>query len=281
MPSFFDSAVARTSVTHKSATFELPIHYYRDDAFVLMYSADLAAVRAELPSDKLHPVLIAPGRAVVAVAAFNYIDTSIGPYGELGIAVPVVFGAAQPVPLLPALLEAGYPGFGLLILHLPVTTQKARDAGRGQWGYTKLVVDMHFENTPEHLRCRLSQEGEHILTLQVEKGGWFAKDRRPLITYSVKDGDLLRTTIPQRASLRWQLRPRGCWLALGDHPLAQSVQKLDLSPRPLLKRYYLERSAILPAGEVIERGVRSLDGCFGRDRQGELSVTYLARAGGR
>jgi len=281
LPSFFDSAVARTAVTHQSATFELPIHYYRDDAFMLMYSADLAAVRAQLPSDRLHPVLIAPGRAVVAVVAFNYLDTSIGPYGELGIAVPVVFGAAKPVPLLPALLEAGYPGFGMLVLHLPVTTTRARDAGRGQWGYTKLVVDMHFEITPEHLRCRLADEGRHILTLQVDKGGWFATDRRPLITYSVKDGDLIRTTIPQKASLRWHPRAGGSWLALGDHPLARSVQALDLSPRPLLKRYYIERSAILPAGQIVERGVRPLDGLFGRDREGELSVTYLARDGGR
>jgi len=41
--------------------------------------------------------------------------------------IPVVHGR-RPLPLLPALMEASYPGFGNLVLHLPVTGLKPRDA---------------------------------------------------------------------------------------------------------------------------------------------------------
>jgi hypothetical protein len=274
MSRFFDDARDTTTVTHGSATFELPIRYYRDDCFMLFFSADADAVRATLPSDELHPVTLLGGRAVVAILGFNYLDTSIGSYGEVAVAAPVVHGR-RPVPLLPALLESDYAGFGGLVLHLPVTHKIARDAGRGQWGYTKFVADMAFENTPEHHRCRLSEKGEHILTLTVAKGGLFAREKRPITTYSVKDGDLIRTVVPQRGTARWWPRCRKSGVELGHHPVAQSIRDLDLSPEPLLKRYFVERSAILPAGVVVERGVRPLDGYRGAHDEAEHTVAYL------
>jgi hypothetical protein len=273
MSGFFDAARTTTTVTHGSATFDLPISYYRDDAFALVFSADLDAVRATLPSDELEPVTVVGGRATIAIVGYNYLDTTIGSYGEVAVSALVVHGR-RPLPLLPALLESDYAGFGALVLHLPVTHRIARDAGRGQWGFTKFVADMAFENTPEHHRCRLSEQGDHILTLKVAKGGMFARDERPLTTYSVKEGDLIRTIIPQVGAYRWWPRCKDSSLELGNHPVAQSLKDLDLSPRPLLKRYYVERSGILPAGVVVERGVRPLDGYQGTLEEAEHTVTY-------
>jgi hypothetical protein len=257
-------------------TFELPILYFRDDMFAAFHTADLAAVRAALPSDRLHPLALPGGRALAAVVAFNYVDTSIGPYGEVGVVVPAVHGTRPPpVALLPGLLESRYPGFGNVVLHLPVTTRDARDGGRGQWGYTKFVSDMRFEITPEYQQCELGEAGAHILTLRVARRGLITKDEKPLTTYSVRDGRLLRTCIPMRGICRNALRPPGCFLRLGSHPVADSIRALGLSERPLLTRYYLERAAILPEGEVVEEGVRALDGFKGSDREGELTVDYL------
>jgi len=171
MSDFFAGTRPGTEVTKGTATFELPILYFRDDVFAAFYTADERRVRALLPSDRLFPVTLPRGRALVGIAAFNYIDTSIGPYGELGVVVPTVHGRKPRVPILPGFLEARYPGFGNVVLHLPVTKTIARDAGRGQWGYTKFVADMHFRSTPEHFECRLSEADAHILTLRVAKPG--------------------------------------------------------------------------------------------------------------
>jgi hypothetical protein len=273
---FFASSGPKRSVTHGRASFELPILYFRDDCFGLFFGADFDRVRAALPSDRLHPVRLLDGRAIVAVVAFNYVDTSIGTYGEVGVVVPTVHGASPPPRFLPALRESRDPRFGLTVLHLPVTNMVARDAGRGEWGYTKFVADMDFEVGPEEQVCRVGEEGQHILTLRVPRGGLLMGDRSPIVTFSVKDGDLVRTEIPQRASYRMGLRPSGASLELGDHPVARSIRDLGLSPRPFMSRYFVERAGILPSGSVVERGVRPLDGYRGSDRVGRHTVGYGA-----
>jgi hypothetical protein len=275
MTDFFSQSRPGRQVTHGEARFTLPILYHRDDCFAAFFSCDGEAARAAMPSERLHPVRLPGGRAIVAVAAFNYLDTSIGPYGEVGVVVPAVYGRHPAPPLLPGLFEARWPGFGTVVLHLPVTRQVARDAGRGQWGYTKFVADMDFRITPERLRCRLRDGQQPILTLRVPRGGLTLPDGKPLVTYSVRDGALLRTTVAQRGTARSALRPRGASLELGDHPLADTLRELDAAPRPFLTRYYVERAGILPAGEVVEQGVRPLEGWPGDDREGELTVSYL------
>lgn len=278
MTAFFEGTRPGTEVHHGTARFELPILYHRDDAFALFFTANAGAVEALMPTPNLHPVRMPGGRAMVGIAAFNYIETSIGPYGEVAVVVPVVHGR-KPLPILPALMEAGYRGFGNLVLHLPVTGTGPRDAGRGVWGYTKFVADMQFAVGPETLACRMEEEGEHILTLKVPRRGILRRDPKPLITYSVLDGRLIRTVIPQRAIFHLGLRPRDAALELGDHQVSRSIAALGLAPRALVSRVYLYRPAILPAGEVVEEGVGPLDGYRGRDRAGVHEVHMTAGEG--
>lgn len=274
MPDFFSKVSPGGTVTHGNATFDLPILYFRDDLFLLFFSGDLAKLKSLMPSDKLHPVRLSGTRGMVGIAAFNYIDTSIGPYGEVGVVVPCVYGDKPAPPVWPALREGKYPGFGTLVLHLPVTKTLARDAGRGEWGYTKFVADMKFLNTPEYMQVVLSEGPERILTMRAAKKGFTKKDERPLVTYSVKDGRLIKTTIPQTGTFRFSLSPAGSFLDLGEHAVAGSIRGLGLSVKPIMSRVFLDRSGILPAGETIEEGVRPLEGYYGDDHEGEHSVSY-------
>jgi hypothetical protein len=136
---------------------------------------------------------------------------------------------------------------------------------------------MRFQSTPEFQECRLEEGGKHILTLRVAKRGPPFPDRRPLITYSVKDGALLRTTIPQSAIVRTALGAGGSSLELGDsHPVATSVRELGIDPRPVMTRSNLDRSAILSEGEVVEQNVRPLEGYLGVEREeGKLQTTHV------
>jgi hypothetical protein len=272
----FSSTRPGEKVTHGTVSFELPILYFRDDVFGLLFGADFRKVHALMPSDRLHPVRLPGGGAIVGIFAMNYYETTVGPYGEVAVAVPVVHGSKEPTPLIPLLMEADYPGYGLLILHLPVTTLAARDGGRGVWGFTKFTSDMVFTLTPEFMECRLSEEGTHILTLRVARQGMALRDRKPLISYTVKEQRLIRTTIPQKGSQRLALCPKDSFLELGDHPVAVSIQELGLSDRPFVSRYYMERSGILPKGEVIEEGVHTLEGYYGLEREGTLETRYIA-----
>ncbi len=274
MSTFFSSTRPGVKVTHGAATFELPALYFRDDAFLLFFTADSDKVRALLPSDNLYPVLLSKRKAIVGIVAFNYIDTSLGPYGEVGVALPVVYGDSPPPILLPALMESRFNNYGLLVAHLPVTNTLARDAGRGVWGYTKFVADMRFTLTPESMKCRLAEEERHILTLTAPRKGFALRDNKPFVTYSVKDGDLIKTTLPLKSVIRFAVKPKGASLRLGDHPVARSIRDLGISEKPFMSRYFLEKSCVLPEGRVIERGARPLEGYYGKDREGKLEVVH-------
>jgi len=277
MRPFFEGTRPGRCVRLGTAELELPVLYFRDDSFGALFTADLARLRAAMPSQKLYPVPHStPGRGLIYIGCFNYLDTSVGPYGEVAVVVPAVYGR-RPPPVLPSIFEGRWPGFGGVILHLPVTTRLTRDGGRVYWGYAKFVADMRFQSTPEFHQCRLDEGGRHIFTLRVVKRGPPLPDRRPLITYSVKDGALVRTTIPQSALVRMALGGGGSSLELGDsHPVAMSIRELGIDPRPVMTRSNLDRSAILPEGEVVEQGVRPLAGYLGVEREeGELLTTHL------
>ena len=274
MTDFFQGTRPGHEVEMRGQVFEMPILYFRDDAFILFFTADQERVKAIMPSNKLHPVTLPGQKAMIGLAAFNYIETSIGPYGEVGVVVPAVYASKPPPTTVPALLESRYNGFGLVVAHLPVTNTIARDGGRQGWGYTKFVADMKFGLTPEYMECRVSEEEQHILTVRVTRGGVFKRDKKPLVTFSVKDGNLIKTTIPQVGSCRMSLKPTGSFLLLGHHPVSESIRDMGISTRPFMSRYYVERSAILPTGQVIEEGVRPLEGYLGRDREGEHTVEY-------
>jgi hypothetical protein len=65
-----------------SAKVDLPILYYRDDAFMGVFTAAREPVQALLPSRRLYPVLASAERAMLVVVAFNYFETSGGPNGR-------------------------------------------------------------------------------------------------------------------------------------------------------------------------------------------------------
>jgi len=274
MASFFDNTRPAKIITIDNNSYELPILYKRDEFMGLYYTADANRVKSILPSQRLHPITLPNGRAIVAIAAYNYRETSIGPYGELVSGIPCVYGV-KPLPFtgfLPAFLESRFPGFGVLVHHLPVTKTIARDAGRNIWGYTKFIASIHFEITPEHLECRMSEDNDHILSFRVVRRGIYSVDSKPIITYSVKDRQLIKTIIPQKGTKRFCMKTDGCFLKLGDHQVAKSIEALDLSDTPLMSIYYPERWAILPEGTVIEKNVQSFDGYMGNDNEGIHSI---------
>jgi len=257
-----------------SVKVDLPILYYRDDSFMGVFTAAREPVRALLPSRQLYPVLASAERAMLVVIAFNYFETSVGPYGEIGIVIPCTDGRQAP-PWLPLALEAKYPGWGGFVLHLPVTSRVAHDAGRGIWGYTKFVSDMDFQKRPAYQRVRLAEGDSHILTLTVQQSGLTLKDNRPLITYSVLDGQLLKTVVPSRSVYQLGLTPTSGKLELGDHEIADELRSLDVSATPIATKNYLTRYGILPAGQVMGTADRPHTGHMTQDRQfGRLTVNY-------
>lgn len=263
-----------TGIDVGPARVNLPIPYYRDDCFMGIFSASYPAVRALLPSADLHPVVLPNGRAIVAVIAFNYLETGVGSYGEIGIALPCTYGRLA-LPLLPLALESRYPGWGGFVLHLPVTTLLARQAGRLIWGYPKFIADMAFTKLPAYQSVRMEEGGGHILSLTVRQKGLTLRDNRPLVTYTARGDDLLRTSVPTRAVYQLGFGASAGKLELGSHWISDQLRQLEISSAPLVTKNYLSRSSLLPVGEVIAHLDHPYIGYLGKElEKGRLAVAY-------
>lgn len=273
---FFSNTRPGRSATYNESTFDLPVLYFRDDFFGLYFTADYQKVKAIMPSKNLYPLMMANGRAIIVIAAYNYRDTTIGPYGEIPVAIPVVMNEklTRKSSLRPLLKESNHPGFGALVQHLPVTKVEARDAGRGEWGYTKFIADMKFRMVPEYFSCSMHDAGKHILDIHVPRRGFRLNDKKPLTTYSVKERQLIKTVVKQKGIKRISLRTSGAYVKFGDHPVARSITDLGISKKPFMSFYYTERSGVLPSGEVVENDVNPFEGYIGDSREAIHETLY-------
>nr|WP_275585793.1 acetoacetate decarboxylase family protein [Geodermatophilus sabuli] len=241
-----------------------------------VHTADPEAVAAALPSPELRPARWVDGRALISVAAFRYraVTTAddppgvLAPYGELAVAAVVTRG---PAPRLLPLLRRRLP---LFVLHLPVTTAEARDAGRALWGFPKFVADMDFAEERPVRQVTLAEGSTTVLTLRVRGTGPVLSDRRPAVMYTARQGELLETVVPMAGRLRLGLGRRAGGLELGDHPVARELRAMDVSSAPLVVFDYLEHRSLLPPGRPIGPA-RDHPGHRGADREsGRCTVRH-------
>ncbi len=235
MKDLFANVTKNEPVTVGDHLIALPILYRRMDAFFATYGADLRAVSALLPSSRLAPIKVWPGRALVALNAFNYVDTDIGPYGEFSVGVPCT------------LTHAGRRRFGVYVHRLPVTIDAAFQAGVRLWGYPKFVCDMSFESGADNL-VTLEQDDTLILELRVEKGGLGIGLARSMTTFTVLDGDLIETVVNFQAVAR--VVPHGlAAINYGPHHMGAELASLGLGSRPIATGELLDLKMALPAGQ--------------------------------
>ncbi|HET8930234.1 MAG TPA: acetoacetate decarboxylase family protein, partial [Acidimicrobiales bacterium] len=243
---------------------DVPIRYYRTDCFLGIFAADHDAVAELLPSDRLFPVRLKGGRAAIGVVAYNYSETGVGPYGEIGIAALCTFDRAAK-PMVPLLRETADPRFGAFVLHLPVTSRIARDAGRTIWGYPKFVADMTFDLRPERRSVEMCEQGRELLGLEVRNHGKFLRDNKPVVTFSEQRGQMVRTVVATRAEYRTKVGHGNGRLELGDHEVAQQLRELDISTDAMATKYYLSHAAVLPKGETLCPADEAYEGFAGSD----------------
>ncbi|MBW1643478.1 MAG: hypothetical protein JRJ76_11620, partial [Deltaproteobacteria bacterium] len=73
----------------------LPVFYYDTTSMTAIYTASTKKVKQLLPSPKMNPIEIFPGKCLAAFTAFEYRKTDIDPYNEFSIAFPVTFNKPQ------------------------------------------------------------------------------------------------------------------------------------------------------------------------------------------
>ena len=222
-----------------------------------MFRARRAAVEELLAGTGLVPALGFGGDATVALSYYEYRDTSVGPYNEVGLAA-FVRPASAPAPRLPITdlyRRVAARTIGAYVLDLPVTTPIANAAGRELWGYPKFVTPISFHLDRGRFESAIDDpEGAApIAVLAGRLGLGVPAPAMSLVTFSVRHGDLVRTHIDVRGRVRAR-GPGELRLDVGGsrHPMADRLRRLGLDgARPLVVMTTDRFQSRLNAGVVI------------------------------
>lgn len=228
-------AVPRTKVTTSVGDVELPILYYDNSHVIAAFAADADGVAAKLQGTGLVPALHVGRRPVVIGAFYEYRETSIGPYNEVGFGIAVYpEGHARSRPLIgwaDLLRPPDRRDQGAYITDLPVTTQEAYAAGSEIWGYPKFVAPIPFTLGGGRFSCSVEDpdDGSTIMEISGRALPVVPIPPSPLVLYSHHEGVMLRTHVDVRNGMRAHL-PGGIRLKVGDsrHRMANNLRDLGL-----------------------------------------------------
>ena len=221
----------RTHVNTSEGDVTMPILYYNSSQMTAFFWVELEKAKP-LTQDGLD-VISFGGKALVGLSFYEYRETSIGSYNEVGVAIACVpTGVKVPkYPLLSLIKNVDKSQVGFNVIDLPVTTPAACAAGKEIWGYPKFVAGIDFDLTKQNFRGVVrNPDGENnIVKMEGNFGLGIPYPIIDLILFSNHQGDMLRTLVNIRAKGKVTL-PGSMKVTLGEsnHPMAQRLASLGL-----------------------------------------------------
>lgn len=240
---FFED-VQQHGVDITGGSVEVPILYKDIFAIAANFMAPVLPLKNLLPTSKLVPIEVLPGKGLLSFLAFDYRETSIGPYREFAIAIPVRYKPRLNVPLFPALRMAASLSFEAYVWQLPLDSEIGLNAGIEIWGFPKFLAEIEFSEAEKSIMCSLSEKGEHILTLEVGLSNPKMKSYFDFKTYTIKDDQLLLTeTKGLSGGIGRSFLPGTASLSLGEHPLSRQIR--EVAPGKSIQTIYIPNGQIL------------------------------------
>lgn len=213
----------------------MPVQIRAASAFMAMYSVPTAAAQSLIDYTGLEILQFRPGRGICVLVFVDYVDGDLGPYNEFGVAFLVRDHRADSTSVPQDLKALARGRAGALIHQLPVDGDFTLAAGRGIWGFPKVLADFDVDHTGSVKRGSVSRDGRLIAQLSVKPGipvpGSGAGTS--LAAYSHLDG-LTRFTTWDMNPTGIRSRPGGAELKLGSHPIADELRSLGLPKRALV-----------------------------------------------
>lgn len=209
----------------------MPIMYYDSSQVMAFFWVDLEKAKPLVQADL--DVVSFGGKALAGISFYEYRETSIGSYNEVGVAIAVLpKGAKVPrFPLLSLMKDLDKTEIGLYIIDLPVTTPAACAAGKEIWGLPKFVTGIDFDlNKRDFSGTVYSPEGkEPIVKLEGSFGLGIPCSVIDLALYSNYNDEMLRALVNIRSKGKLSLAGSiKATLGNKSHPMAQRLASLGI-----------------------------------------------------
>ena len=215
-----------------------PAFYQDGTLLAAVYTVNSSKVRRLLPTRKLKPVNLIPGRALAVVTALEVRASDLDPYCEVGVSFFVSYNRYT-VPFFSAVRAGLARDYETFVWHLPVTTEIARYGGVHLVGLPKFIADIKFDRSESQVACRVSENGSHVLTLTGNVLRTRGSGETRVKVFSQKNGHMLASNMyTDVVEFGETYNRNAAKLEFGAaHPIGRALSDIDLSPRPLLYQY--------------------------------------------
>jgi len=231
--------VPRESFKTSMGNIELPILYYDVNLLIAFYFIEQKRARNILRNTDLETLGFYNGKSLVALALFEYKDTTVGIYNEVGLAIgvkekekKVFFPTLQLFKLLLKTNSQNIP-IGFYILHLPVTTKKANVAGREIWGYPKFITEIplkfDLQNSYFNGSVKDPDNKKSIFEIDGKLKKGISIPAFDLITYTYFENQLIRTIIDVSGNFNFSFNSSFRLKNVeSKHPMAETIKALGI-----------------------------------------------------
>jgi hypothetical protein len=241
----FQKSIPQSPRALSVGSCDLPILYKDASWMGVFFSVELSVATAFLKDSGVEPWPIF-GRAVAAIYAWEYRDSTVGSYNEVGLGIQCRKPGTNP-----SLIKLGFdmlaqPNQGIWVASLPVTTIEACRAGVEIWGYPKYVTNIETRFDQKEGQVKLADE----LQLNVS-GPTFLKKNIPIATYSKLGNQIQRTSISVKTDVK--LCTSGQLKLLSENgQTGQCAAQLRLNKSKVLGSFLANQfEAVLPIGETL------------------------------
>ena len=217
---------------------EFPILYYDLRYITAIFTAKTSKLRNLLPHSNFRPIEMWPGTGMLGITAFEYRDTSIGPYNEIAIVIPVKFPPQFVFPGITAISMMKKNIFPVYIHHLPVTTDIALQVGVHFWNYPKFLAEISFEDQGKDVEVTVKEKGSLILKVLSKRLPARESAEVQFHTYSIRDNIVMHgSAIGWAQRLGTTMIGKMAQLELGEHPISEELRELNLKENAYSGQY--------------------------------------------
>ncbi|MCM8792665.1 MAG: acetoacetate decarboxylase family protein [Candidatus Omnitrophica bacterium] len=225
---------------------ELPIRYYKDVAMVGIFIASTKQIIDILPTERFRPVEILPSKALVSLIGLCHYDTSIGPFSELDIGIPIFFDTKFALPFFSALFYNKNVNFGIYMYRLFVSDEKALTAGVKVWNYPKVIADIEVEDTPTYRIMKVNKDGKCVIKFMVRKQSRRKEELQTTFNiYSIKDNKILKSPVDWKGKKCFARFSHFSYFELGESEYAKDLKLLGLRNYCIEAAFYADLQYIL------------------------------------
>lgn len=200
-------------------------------AFFEMATADAVHVIPEY----LQPIEVRHQRSVLAVTAFLFHESEVGPYTEL------MFSVVVP----PMVAEWGQHAKAGFYPFLAATSSRQARLNRGErlhFPYLDEDIDAQFIETGDRLRVRARGGGKPIVDFSVTQGAWESTSHL-LQGFSTCGDRRFRTTVQISGRYTVHENERGS-MTLYPHPFTQELLPSEVAPYPFREHWFKDGTEV-------------------------------------